>query len=268
MNTSSFPPPLPLRMLFPPPPQIQCHRYSAGLAALPTSLLRCAVCATWTSPTCTRLLFHSQHSHCLWARNGKSCAQQPTLPPCTQEGANISAGVPRLPGYQHATLWWGNRAYGQRQSWEVLTKLHEQKLIKNNMALASHDTLHSSLLQTSWNYPWKARLLSLWLPATPKTHCKLTRKGKLVPKQKTKKPAKHAQHAFSSRHLCLCSTLHSVVTLEAMEEVGSALCFCTKTGGDWGTDHLPGPTNTHTSLVWAKGMAAALEAGSTLNQRT
>lgn len=73
------------------------------------------------------------------------------------------------------------------------------------MALASRDTLHSSLLQISRNYPWKARLLSLWLPATPKMHCKLTRKGKLVPKQKTKKPAKHAQRTFSSRHLCLYS---------------------------------------------------------------
>lgn len=29
--------------------------------------------------------------------------------------------------------------------------------------------------------------------------------------------------------------------------------------------HLPEPTNTDTSSVWAKGMAAALEAGSTLN---
>lgn len=63
----------------------------------------------------------------------------------------------------------------------------------------------------------------------------------------------------------LVLTLHFVVTLKVMEEVSSALCFCTKTGGDWDMAPLPGPANTDTRSVWAKGMAAALEAGSTLN---
>lgn len=232
MNTCSFPPPLPLRMLFPPPPQVQCHRYSAGLAAFLLFLLHRAV-------------------------------QRPALPPLhTKRSAHLCW----RPSPLHAPVWntaVGTELMGKGKAGGTSQTAQAETNIKVTWSWLpmTHYTVH--FLKPQETTPEKQGFFHNDCHH-PKNAQQAHKKRQIISQPEDRK-ARGACTAYT--FLCICSLSFQLFLWRQQESAQ----LCMRARNLEGTGQGPSVWSSRCRNIrsaWSQGMAVALEAGSSLNWRT
>lgn len=174
MNTSSFPPPLPLQMLFPPPPQIQCHRYSAGLAAFPIFFPSlCSLCyINFTNADQAAHPIHSPRVCFLCATVGQAVLSGPLSHRATRMEKTALPASPASLGAGVKHFGEGVKVMGRDRA---MSTNETAQVKKNNIKMTwswlprTHCTIHfrKRSVFPSRDDPWKARRLPPRLPPNP-----------------------------------------------------------------------------------------------------